>query len=335
MKRPKGPVGVCLVPFTRPRAHTYRLAQPRWSGFTLIELLVVIAIVGEGEPTGLTPTTRETGRHAPQGQAVHSGFGLKRSDARRYSRPVRRTILCLCLLSNVAFAAETARAAGLSTTTPVTQDRDHAIYDWQKRHAEVLARNQEFKPDVVIFGDSIIHYWGGEPAAPMAWAPQAWSNCFAGLKVTNLGFGWDRTENVLWRIEHGELDGIKPKVIVIKIGTNNTAVDDSPADIASGIEAVCAAAHQIQPGAKLLLLGILPRRDEKLPRPSITEKVNALLASRFSGVSWLTYRDFDAAFRSPDGTPDARLFSDGVHVNAAGYEILGRKIREQLLVLMK
>lgn len=63
-------------------------------------------------------------------QAIPSGFGLKRSDARWYSPPVRRTILCLCLLSNVAFAAEPGRVAGLSTTTPVTQDLDHATYDW-------------------------------------------------------------------------------------------------------------------------------------------------------------------------------------------------------------
>ena len=248
---------------------------------------------------------------------------------------MRRTILCLCLLANVDFAAEPGRVAGVSTITPATQDRDHATYDWQKRHAEVLARHQEFKPDVVIFGDSIIHYWGGEPIAPKAWAPQAWSNCFDGLKVSNLGFGWDRTENVLWRIEHGELDGIKPKVIVIKIGTNNTAADDSSADIAAGIEAVFAAAHLKQPGARILLLGILPRHDEKPPRPSVTDKVNALLASRLAGVPWLTYRDFGSAFRSPDGTPDAKLYSDGVHINAAGYDILGSKIREQLLVLMK
>ena len=248
---------------------------------------------------------------------------------------MRRTILCFCLLSNVAFAAEPGRVAGLSTTTPVTQDRDRATYDWQKRHAEVLARHREFKPDVVIFGDSIIHYWGGEPVAPQAWAPQAWSNCFAGLKVSNLGFGWDRTENVLWRIEHGELDGIKPKVIVVKIGTNNTAVDNTPADIAAGIEAVCAAAHQQQPGAKVLLLGILPRHDEKPPRPTITEQVNTLLTSRLAGVTWLTYCDFGSAFRGPDGVPDPKLYSDGVHINAAGYDILGAKIREQLLGLMK
>jgi len=79
----------------------------------------------------------------------------------------------------------------------------------------------------------------------------------------------------------------------------------------------------------------LPRHDEKPPRPAITEKVNALLASRLSSLPWLIFRDFDSAFRGPDGAPDAKLFSDRVHVNAAGYEILGRKIREQLLALMK
>ncbi|OQW98063.1 MAG: hypothetical protein BWK77_00145 [Verrucomicrobia bacterium A1] len=221
------------------------------------------------------------------------------------------------------------RAAGLPTTTPVSQDRDRAIYNWQARHEEILARHREMKPDVVIIGDSIIHYWGGEPKAPMAWAPQAWSNCFAGLKVTNLGYGWDRTENVLWRIDHGELDGIAPKAIVIKIGTNNTGIN-TPEEIAAGIEAVCAAAHAKQPDAKILLFGLLARKDEKAPRPVITDKVNRLLIDRLSGIPWLTVRDIGDLFRNPDGTPNAKLFSDGVHVNPAGYEILGAAIRESV-----
>lgn len=246
-----------------------------------------------------------------------------------------KTILsCLCLIALAAGAAEPRRVEGLSTTTPVTQARDRA-YDWQSRHEEVLARNREFKPDVVIFGDSIVHYWGGEPKAPRVWGPAAWSNCFAGMKVTNMGFGWDRTENVLWRIDHGELDGIEPKVIVIKIGTNNTAINNPPEDIAAGIEAVCAAAHAKQPKAKILLLGILTRKDEKPPRPSVTEKVNRLLRERLGGVPWLTVCDFGDALRNPDGTPDTKLFSDGVHINAAGYGIVGAKLREQLLALMK
>lgn len=226
------------------------------------------------------------------------------------------------------------RATGLPTTTPVTQDRDRATYNWQTRHEEILARHREVKPDVVIIGDSIIHYWGGEPKAPLAWAPQAWSNCFAGLKVTNLGYGWDRTENVLWRIDHGELDGIAPKVIVIKIGTNNTGTH-TPEEIAAGIEAVCAAAHAKQPDAKILLLGILARKDENAPRPAITDKINRLLVDRLSGIPWLTVRDVGDLFRNADGTPNVKLFSDGVHVNAAGYEILGGALRASVTGLLR
>jgi lysophospholipase L1-like esterase len=241
-------------------------------------------------------------------------------------------VLCLSLLVGCESGAK--RVSGLVTTTPVTQDRDHATYNWQDRHAEILARNQVFKPDVVFIGDSIIHFWGGEPQAPRVWAGAAWTNCFARFKVTNLGYGWDRTENVLWRLDHGELDGIKPKVIIIKIGTNNTSVTNSPGDIAAGIEAICATAHRKVPSAKILLLGILPRHDEKAGH-SATVPVNQLLHDRLSDVDYITYCDFDGAFRLPDGHPNPALYRDGVHVNEAGYEILGAKIREQLLALAR
>ena len=247
-----------------------------------------------------------------------------------------RIILFVWMMAVAALAAEPVRTPGLPSTTPETQDRDRATYDWKKRHAEVLARHETVKPDVVFFGDSIIHYWGGEPKAPLVWGPKSWSDCFAGMKVSNLGFGWDRTENVLWRIDHGELDVIKPKVIIIKIGTNNTGVNQPPGEIASGIEAVCAAAHARQPEAKVLLLGILPRKDESETRPSVTEQVNGILAEHLKDVTWLTFRDFGGLFREPSkGKPDARLFSDGVHINATGYEILARNVRAELLLLMR
>ena len=239
----------------------------------------------------------------------------------------------VCVLV-VGCASVPAVRPGLSTTTPVMQNRDHAIYDWPQRHAEILEYNRTQHPDVVIIGGSIIHYWGGEPAAPRAWAPLAWDDAFFGVAVENLGFGWDRTENVLWRIQHGELDGIKPKLIIIKIGTNNTGLNTDE-EIADGIEAVCALAHRRQPHAKILLLGILPRRDEKPPRPVITDRVNQLLQSRLGKISWLTYCDFGALLRQADGSVDAALFKDGVHVNAAGYEILGAKIHEQIAILLK
>jgi lysophospholipase L1-like esterase len=219
------------------------------------------------------------------------------------------------------------------TTTPVTQDRDRDTYNWQKRHEEILDRNRQIKPDVVVFGDSIIHYWGGEPKAPLVRGGEAWAECFAGISVLNLGFGWDRTENVLWRIGHGELDGIQPKVIIIKIGTNNIGLN-SAEDIAAGVEAVCDAAHDKQPQAKILLLGILPRRDEE-PGRSATEPVNQLLRAYGRGVDHVVFRDFGFAFRNAAGAPDAALFTDAVHINVAGYQILGARLRMELTCLLR
>ena len=250
----------------------------------------------------------------------------------------RQTAFCTLMTGVVAailsFAvAPVCNAADLVTTSPVTQDRDRATYNWQKRHEEILLLNKQIKPDVVFFGDSIIHYWGGEPKAPMAWGFQAWSNCFAGISVENLGFGWDRTENVLWRIGNGELDNIKPKVIIIKIGTNNIDLN-TPEDIAAGIEAICRAAHEKQPGARILLLGILPRRDENAGLAK-TGPVNKLLATRFRGTDYVTYRDFGAQFLNGAGAPNSALFSDGVHINANGYKLLGTQIRTELTKLLK
>ncbi len=246
---------------------------------------------------------------------------------------MRALVSKICVYSFLFTMALTCNATNLVTTLPVTQNRDSRIYNWQERHLEVLERNKQIKPEVVIIGDSIVHYWGGEPKAPLTRGAQSWSNCFAGISVENLGFGWDRTENVIWRIEHGELDGITPKVIIIMIGTNNTGLN-TPADIAAGIQAVCDAAHNKQPNAKILLLGILTRRDEK-PGQHIIENVNQLLAAHYSNMAYVTFRDFGSAFRNDDGTPNVALFADGVHINAVGYEILAAKIRSQMTALME
>lgn len=259
---------------------------------------------------------------------------------------MKKPALSLCLLSclisfllcgplsPLAHAAPPRWVRGLVSTTPVQQERDRVVYNWLQRHAQVLARNRKFQAQVVVIGDSIIHYWGGKPAAPRTVAQQAWERCFANMPVTNLGFGWDRTENVLWRLEHGELDRLSPAVIVVLIGTNNISAHQSPEDIAAGIEAVCALAHTKQPNAKLLLVGLLPRRDGKPQPPAITDQVNQLLRTRFTDTPWLTFFDASSALRKVDGAVDAALYADPVHLNATGYAVFGAKLREQLTRLL-
>lgn len=209
---------------------------------------------------------------------------------------------------------------GLRSTTPVTQNRD-GKYDWMARHQQVLAQLKATPPQVVMIGDSITHLWGGTPTTGyQAVAADAWRRAFDGHTVANLGFASDRTENVLWRIAHGELDGIAPARVVLLIGINNIGAGDSVADVTAGIETVCLRIHEKLPAARLLVLGILPCSD--LTMAEKADRVNFHLQTRLQPQGWISVHDLGNKFRNPDGTFNGKLFADGVHPNAAGYEVL-------------
>src|SRR5579859_4335712 len=100
------------------------------------------------------------------------------------------------------------------TLKPESQHRDPRTYDWDKRHEEVLKRNLTVKPDLVFIGDSITHFWGGEPSNFRGRGEDSWKTMTGSRVATNLGFGFDYIDNAYYRIENGELDGITPKAIV-------------------------------------------------------------------------------------------------------------------------
>jgi lysophospholipase L1-like esterase len=212
----------------------------------------------------------------------------------------------------------------LRATTPVTQDRDHAVYDWAKRHEQVIGQLKSKPPEIVIIGDSITHYWAGQPVAPVVRDSASWTQAFGERVVANLGFGWDRTENVLWRIEHGELDGIAPKLVIVLIGTNNLELDTAE-QVLAGIDAVCRGIHAKLPDAHILQLGILPRQDQAKLKADL-DKVNHLLQTRLHPRPYVDVLNPGNSFRNADGSFNAGLFSDGLHPNAAGYAILGKAL---------
>jgi dienelactone hydrolase/lysophospholipase L1-like esterase len=210
------------------------------------------------------------------------------------------------------------------------------FYDWDARHAAVLAAKDRIQPDIVLIGDSITHLWGGEPAEPKGnRGAQAWQGLFGERKVLNMGFGWDRTQNVLWRIGHGELDGLTPRLIVIHIGTNNLADTknarvNTPAEIAEGIQAVTLQAKAKCPGAKLVLMAVMPRGEKPdNPQQTALDQVNALLpaVAKLTGATLIDLKD---KLRGPDGILTKETMSDFLHPAEQGYAIWAEALKPHL-----
>ena len=208
----------------------------------------------------------------------------------------------------------------ISTTIPVTQAREPEMYPWEGRHQELLQMNRESAPKICFFGNSITHYWGGSPKAILSSGADSWKADLDELEVRNFGFGWDRVENVLWRIYHDELEGFEADQIVLMIGTNNEHLNTDE-EILSGLEMVINAIKARQPKARLLLLGLFPRVDKE-ERIRILNTGIATLASSKN----VDYGDIGGVLLDKDNKIDASLFSDGLHPNAKGYRKVGKKL---------
>ncbi len=206
------------------------------------------------------PTPAPSQRHTEKVAAVKSGA---------WAQAIEPTLARL--MGDKPLAAE---APSNSALIPVPK-LENDSYDWYARHADVLRIKDELNPEVVLIGDSITHFWGGEPRAGQSNGPDSWRSTFGDYRTLNLGFGWDRIQNVLWRLDHGELDGLRPRVIVLHIGTNNTsdtpnARSNSPDEIAEGIGAVLTRIRAKAPDARIILMAVFPR-EQKPDHPRRTQ----------------------------------------------------------------
>ncbi|MBN9663415.1 MAG: acetylhydrolase [Acidobacteria bacterium] len=200
-------------------------------------------------------------------------------------------------------------------------------YDWDQRHRDVLEAQARMKPEIVLIGDSITHFWGGPPKANHVNGPKSWEAAFGGMEVLNLGFGWDRTQNVLWRLQHGEFAGLHPKTVILNIGTNNltgtvNARANTPEEVVQGILAIRDKIQAASPQSRILVMGIFPRGFQpgsRLRAP--IARVNQLLAAALAGKPGTTFLDISARFLEPDGTLPKRLMNDGTHPTDEGYAI--------------
>lgn len=160
-----------------------------------------------------------------------------------------------------------------------------------------------------------MHFWGGAEGAPAQRGTDSWEAL--GGESHNLGYGWDRTENVLWRIYHGELDGLTADKIFIKIGTNNISCKCSDEEILAGIEAVVNAAAARRPESEITVMGILPRRSSEDRVKTLNKKIAALAKNMK-----VAYADPGKELLGKKGKINESFFTDGLHPNTEGYRLI-------------
>jgi lysophospholipase L1-like esterase len=219
------------------------------------------------------------------------------------------------------------------SVTPERLQESWAVEWWLPRHEAKLAeikahREAGRRVDLVFLGDSITQGWENEGKA-------AWAQHFARHNAVALGFGGDRTENLLWRLQHGELDGMAPKAVVVMIGTNNTGDRlEDPAFTVAGIKRNVDEIRRRQPQAKVLLLALFPRGekpDDLMRRHNA--KINALLPALADGRQ-VVFVDIGSALTNPDGTLSKDILPDWLHLSPQGYEIWARSLEAPLAPLL-
>lgn len=210
----------------------------------------------------------------------------------------------------------------LPTTRPVTQRREPNNYEWQTRHRDILAWISNNPPKAVILGNSITHFWGGEPAAPRSNGPKSWKKQMQSAGFQNLGYGYDRIENVLWRVYHGELDGYETEKVVLMIGTNNMGIS-SDREIVEGLRFLVSAIRERQPKASIKVMGILPRRDNENWVKNINGEIRTMAEE-----AGCRFCDAGVYLLKKDGKIDESLFLDGLHPNEKGYQLIAGTIAE-------
>lgn len=219
------------------------------------------------------------------------------------------------------------------SVTPERLQESWAVDWWLPRHEAKLAeikahRDAGRRVDLVFLGDSITQGWENEGKA-------AWTASFAKYNAVALGFGGDRTENLLWRLQHDELDGMRPKAVVVMIGTNNTGDRlEDPAFTVAGIKRNLDEIRRRQPQAKVLLLALFPRGekpDDLMRRHNA--RINALLPQLADGKQ-VVFLDIGRALTNPDGTLSKDILPDWLHLSPQGYEIWARSLDATLTPML-
>ena len=233
----------------------------------------------------------------------------------------------LALLTSAVVRGDDAKEKPASCTPAQKDPQRHEQF--LKVKAEALKKGPI---NLLWVGDSITDAWRGGPQNKLYL--QRWGK----HNPLNIGISGDKTEHVLWRLDHGEVDSIRPKAVVVMIGTNNLGNPPkaTPEDTAAGVTCVVERLRKKLPDAKILLLGVFPRgakADD--PYRAQIKRVNETIAKLDDGGKHVTYLDIGDRFLAPDGTLPPDIMPDALHPNEKGYQIWADAIGPTLEGMLK
>ncbi len=225
-------------------------------------------------------------------------------------------LLACTLLTGVGRAEDKAP----DTVTPVPREGN-----WMTRHQSFNDRVKQGNVDLLLIGDSITQGWEGA-------GKDVWAKYYGKRNAVNLGIGGDRTQHVLWRLDHGNVDGIAPKLAVLMIGTNNSG-GNTAEEIGAGIEAIVKKLREKLPQTKVLILAVFPRGDKPNPMREKNAKASQI-AAKLADDKMVFFLDIGDKFLAPDGTLTKEIMPDFLHLSPAGYEIWAASTEPTVAKLM-
>jgi lysophospholipase L1-like esterase len=206
-----------------------------------------------------------------------------------------------------------------------------------KAHEQLLEKRKAGRIDVYFEGDSIVRRWGATDYPELL---ANWDKNFHGWNVADFGWGADTTQNILWRLQNGELDNVHPKVIVLLAGTNNIGNRPSPEgvdaradDVANGIRAILEAMRAKAPEATIILTAIFPRNDNMAMMP-VVNKTNERMAALADGKR-IRFININDKLADADGKLHPGMMNrDKLHPSVEGYQFWADALKPILTELL-
>ncbi len=233
----------------------------------------------------------------------------------------------------VAALMQTAPTGQFASTGPADRPAPRSDQNSMIAHQELLKKKESGRIDVYFVGDSITRRWGALDYPEFL---ANWNANFHGWNAADFGWGADRIEHMLWRLDHGELDGVQPKIIVILAGTNNIGRwpggEEKVADITRGLKALVARCAAKAPRATIVLTAIFPRNDGTGILPEI-DRVNANLAALADGKR-IRFLNINSRLADEDGRLFDGISADGLHPTVKGYQIWADALKPIFLELL-